>query len=417
LQVISVRFFRNDAKYKTIKKDLIKNIFKGLIGDITFRRFSLYRSARMPVKILEGNKGEMIKRRIRNLKNGGLDFCALLTLLCITLEIALFGVFSLFSFALFAEYSDLTFYTISQYSSQISFVVLVISSLTFLIVEPLYMCMGFGIYINSRSIVEGWDIELGLNSFVEEKKSESLKIKTIPMIISLILLLNVFMPVQVQAEEWYQQNSDEVPIEVLDEVFSSEDFGNHHTRKWIRFKDFTIDESYSDLHFDEANIKEVVGVVLRALLVVIIAASLVFAIYRLLDMKTKTVSNKSVPWRKGIVPKFAQQDDPEILVDTARKLFEEGQIRKAWAACLSAVLGLYAKQGNINFAVNDTESDCLVKINASLLWGKEKSSQLILHWIQLAYAGIKPLPEKFQSAVLFFNELKTQLSYDGDVHE
>jgi uncharacterized membrane protein len=422
LQVISVRFFQSDAKYKTIRKNLLRNIFTGLIGDITWRRFSLYRAARIPVRILEGNKGKMIKRRIKNLKNGGLDFCALLTSLCMILEIALIIIFSIFLYGFFSEYAGFTFDLLLDYSPQVSLVLLFIISISLLIAEPLYMCMGFGIYINSRSTVEGWDIEWKLNSFTKENKNESanMKIQNAAKIIFIILFFSFFLinfPLPLQAEEWYQSNSEEVPVEVLDEVLSSEDFGSTHTKKWIRFKDFSDDERSSGLQFDESNIKNIVGIILRALLVIIIIGGLIFAAYRVYKLRKKLSPRTIVPWRKNSIPGFAEKEHAEILIDNAKKYFAVGQIRKAWAACLSAALTLYAEQGNILFAMNDTELDCLVRINQSTLEGKEESSQLILHWIKLAYAGIEPEQKHFHNAILFCENLKTKYLVTGDAHE
>ncbi len=283
LQVISVRFFKSDADYKTIRKRIIKIIFKGLIGDLTWRRLSMYRAARLPVRILEGNKRKAIKRRVKNLKNGGLDFCAFLTWLCIIIEIVLFAGFAVILFSFLGEYADLSIDAISHYAEQVSLSLLFITSLIILIAEPLYMCMGFGLYINSRSIVEGWDIELAFHSFIKEKQIKSSSIKTQHVakifLFAMLLLSTIIQPLQ--AEEWYQKNQEEVPVEVLDEVLSSEDFGSSRTRKWIRFKDTNDDESSSPFRFDEFNIKEAVGIILRALLVVIIIAGIIFAAYRL----------------------------------------------------------------------------------------------------------------------------------------
>ncbi len=420
LHVISVRFFKKDADCKTIAKGLIKSIFKGLIGDIVWRRFSIYRAARLPVRILEGNKGKMIKRRIKTLKNGGLDFCALLSGICIMLEIVLFGGFAIFLYGFFAEYSDFTFDLISNYSLQVSLVILFLASLIILIVEPLYMCMGFALYINSRSVVEGWDIELEFNAIIKSKQSESVDMKktvfgkTIPLAVFILILSNVIQPLQ--AQEWHQNNLEKVPTEILDEILSSEDFGGSHTRKWIRFKELHTDESFSGFNFDEKNLREIAGIVLRALLTALIIIGLFFAAYRLYKSK-KLFQNNFVPWRKKIVPGFVHKENPQTLINDAEKLFRDGQIRKAWSFCLSAVLGLYSEYGNIIFAVNDTESDCLVRINNSALWGKEDSARLILNWIKLAYADIEPSPEQFSSAVFFYGELKNKLSAAGDINE
>jgi hypothetical protein len=416
LHVISIRFFRSDADYKTIRKGLIKTICRGLIGDLTWRRFSIYRSARMPIRILEGNKGKIITRRMRNLKNGGLDFSALLTMLMMLLELTLFFVCAAFLYLFFFEYAHFTFDLISDYSSQVSLCLLILSSITILINEPLYMCMGFGIYINSRSIVEGWDIELKFNSFVKTKNLRNhKKINVIPIVLSVLLLSSIVQPLQ--AEEWYQTNSDEVPVEVLDEVLASEDFGNSHTKKWIRFKDLNFDESSSGFNFDEMSLKEIIGFILRIFLIIAITAALIFFGYRIFKTKKKFSLNTSVPWKKTIVPGFAKQKSSENLIDDAKKYFDEGQMRNAWAACLSSVIELYAQEGNIVFALNDTESDCLVKINQSSLWGKIQSAQLIMNWITFAYAGIEPESKQFHEAILFCNELKNKLSISGDANE
>jgi uncharacterized membrane protein required for colicin V production len=323
----------------------------------------------------------------------------------------LFAVFALFLYSFFAEYAGLTFDLISD--PTVSLMALFLLSFIILIVEPLYICMGFGIYINSRSIVEGWDIELGFNSFVDEKKKSTAKI--IPIIVSFLLLSNIFQPMQLQAEEWYQNNFTEVPTEVLDEVLLSEDFGTTHTRKWIRFKDMNADDSSSGFNIDGAMMQEIVGFILRLILILVMIAAIIFIVLRLHKMKEKLSSNKNV-LRKN-VPGFADTESPEQLIDVAQQLFVEGQVRKAWAACLSAVLRLYAKNGNIIFALNDTETDCLVKINHSALWGKEESSQLILRWITFAYAGIEPLPEQFYESISFYKKLKAMLIHSGDAHE
>jgi hypothetical protein len=420
LQVISVRFFKNNADYKTIRKGLIKNIFTGLIGDLTWRRFSLYRSARMPARILEGNKGKMIHRRIKNLKNGGLDFCALLTSLCIILELVLFFIFAFFLYGFFAEYANFSFDLFLDYTSQVSFAVLILSSLIFLITEPLYMCMGFGIYINSRSIVEGWDIEWTFNLLINEKKSTNkniLRTSIVLFFISVLFLFNFIQPAELHADEWHQNNSEEVPTKILDEVLSSEDFGSSETKRWIRFKEIDFGEPSSPFQFNENNVKEIIGFILRALLVIIIFAAIIFFAYRLFKMKNIFSQNKFTPWKKNIIPGFANQEDPDTLIHNAKIFFAEGQIRKAWAACLSAIFTLYAEKGNIIFALNDTESDCLTKINCSALWGKEESAQLILYWIKLAYAGIEPDRKYFDEAISFYDELKNKLSSNGDTNE
>jgi hypothetical protein len=42
-----------------------------------------------------------------------------------------------------------------------------------MLVETLYVCMGFSLYINSRIEVEGWDIEITFRSFAEKLRKKA----------------------------------------------------------------------------------------------------------------------------------------------------------------------------------------------------------------------------------------------------
>jgi hypothetical protein len=43
----------------------------------------------------------------------------------------------------------------------------------FLVVESIYVCMGFGLYLNSRVEVEGWDLELLFRKFAARRRRGS----------------------------------------------------------------------------------------------------------------------------------------------------------------------------------------------------------------------------------------------------
>ena len=80
LHVISVRFFESGASLRRLCRGLGKSLWRGLLGDLLWRRFSPLRSAMMPVRMLEfaGNqrkKNRLIPERKKNLKKGGIDYC------------------------------------------------------------------------------------------------------------------------------------------------------------------------------------------------------------------------------------------------------------------------------------------------------------------------------------------------------
>jgi hypothetical protein len=44
----------------------------------------------------------------------------------------------------------------------------------YVLMDSLYVCMGFGLYINSRIEIEGWDIELLFRNFINGANKSSL---------------------------------------------------------------------------------------------------------------------------------------------------------------------------------------------------------------------------------------------------
>ncbi len=137
-----------------------------LLASLTWRRLSLSRSFLMPVVQLEGLAGEAREQRLRVLlqRNGGA--AQWLTIIGVHLETALwFGLMALFYLfvpqqvelewdwqALF----DTTEYGWLWFEHLVNF----LYPLVLIVWEPIYVACGFSLYLNRRTILEGWDIEL-----------------------------------------------------------------------------------------------------------------------------------------------------------------------------------------------------------------------------------------------------------------
>jgi len=153
LAVLSKIFFNRNAGLKDITKNFKSN-FRGLAGDLLWRRLSLRRGVMLPLRVLERPGRAKLKERQRELQKGGLNFGVHVSLICLALEITLFagGVFfilMLFDFAgiKLTEKISVCIYTVLYFCN-------------YCVVETLYVSICFAVYINSRVITEGWDLEI-----------------------------------------------------------------------------------------------------------------------------------------------------------------------------------------------------------------------------------------------------------------
>jgi hypothetical protein len=169
LHVISRRFFGSPAPSRLgeLCRGLWGTMLRGLIGDLSWRRFSPARAAAMPIRVLEHIGPQQIRLRKKALVPGGLNFCTFLTTFGLCLEAMLLAgesMFTVLMMNMFPALSNL------EYNIEIIKILFFIAfCFNYILVESLYVCMGFGLYINSRVEVEGWDLQILFNKFSERK--------------------------------------------------------------------------------------------------------------------------------------------------------------------------------------------------------------------------------------------------------
>ncbi|TKR30340.1 DUF4129 domain-containing protein [Luteimonas gilva] len=139
----------------------------GLLRDLTWGRPSLTRSVAMPVTLLEGAKGEQLRERRKAIVGARGSGAAMgLTFLCMTFEgiLALSCVTAVFLFVPMEYLSEsalavwsLLFESPPKWA-WLAWNAIVWSAMSF--VEPFYMGAGFAFYLNRRTHLEAWDLEL-----------------------------------------------------------------------------------------------------------------------------------------------------------------------------------------------------------------------------------------------------------------
>ncbi|MCL2801757.1 MAG: hypothetical protein FWD28_08380 [Treponema sp.] len=396
LHVISIRFFEKDAGYKRLCKGIFKTMFRALPGDLLWRRFSPYRSAMMPMRVLERNvkKGAALKNRKNQLSEGGVDYCFLITIWALVLEgVFLYGEY-IFLYLMNYEILNSAFYWDSF--ADIEIFIYAAWCFNLILIETLYVCMGFSLYINSRMMTEGWDIEILFRNFMEKIKNNGGKIAVIA-----ILLINfIFTPVQLNAQD--TQDTQSVPFESLEAVLDSPDFGGERDSWRIKLKDPPQNRNRRDLKLPEFNIfNAVIAHILRAILIAVIAVVVVISIHYLYKYGKNKFKKQSGQAIIALQKKSDERLPPAELLKKALRFNEAGELRLAWGYCTAAAIKAFSLYRGIYFPPNATEQECAGIVNQKADNSNEASAfgELIKNWVYIAYAKRTPPPGSFEEAV------------------
>jgi hypothetical protein len=406
LHIISVRFFEKDCGMKRLLRGFWKTIFRALPGDLLWRRFSPFRSAVMPVRILENVKSREAKRRRQALKMGGLNFGAFLTIWGIALSVVLMGGEILFSFVMIELVQENYISSVSDFLTNGEIFYYAAWCVNYMLVESIYVCMGFGVYINSRVEVEGWDIEILFRNIAEAARKKG------PILAALVFIaaFGFFSPAAVSAAE-SPAPITQAPLETLEEIFSSGDFGGEKDGWGIRLKKPIELREAPDFDFDIApwmeKIKQIFAVTLRVILAAVIAALAVMTfLYFRKNYRPKTHIASEVK----ISSHYAKKGErPELLLEKAQGFYARGEIRIAWGYCFSAAIGFWSLRCGIVFPDNATEYECLRLVRSVETPDTSPSefADLVVQWAGLAYGGRRPGEGAFEKAIAHCKTMET----------
>jgi hypothetical protein len=406
LHVVSVRFFEPNARFRRLFKGLGKSLWRGLIGDLLWRRFSLYRSARMPLRVLEGSKGAVLKRRLSLMNPRGLYFGFPIMLMCLALSTLLTYGELAFIYGIFELIQPGFLGNIFDSPEFLGKFMLAGSWVNQIFIETLYVCMGFGIYINSRVETEGWDIELLFKRCTEKApRSVSPAVKPsgsiVPAVVCLALA-SLVLPQRTFAaspELFVPPPVSEESARELENVLSSEDFGNEKPSWKIRLKNEweSNNSGFDNVDFEWRDwevpwMKEALGIAIRTVIIAA-AAFLVFrsALY-FYRRRRLFLRRKSPDGGYGIQGEF---EDPAALLEKAAALHAEGRIRDAWALCFRAFIASLSFRLGIVFSPETTEYEALA------LAGSKNSDfpRFVSRWIAVAYGGRKADKSEFDESI------------------
>jgi hypothetical protein len=154
----------------------------GLFAALTYTRINFARSFTLPVVQLEGSRGKFGSERRKVLGREGRGAAIMLTVICLHLEaIMAFSIYGLIYFVMPSDGPpDFSWKKLFQpdESRGAQYISNAVGHLAVSILEPFYVAGGFALYLNCRTAIEGWDVELTfkrLSARVAEKAASVAK--------------------------------------------------------------------------------------------------------------------------------------------------------------------------------------------------------------------------------------------------
>lgn len=372
-----------------------------LIGNITWRRFFPSRSYNMAVQQLEKLTGTAYRNRIKNLQTTA-PKSGWLTLLCLHLETILqISTIALLAWLLPVQWqgeiltmASLETVWFDQLSSAVGF-------LCVSFIAPFYVSAGFSLYINSRTHLEAWDIEVAFRRMAQTQL-KPVRHKKAGFLIPLILLplLASFHPPPVQAIERDSAKS------IVSQVLEQDDFGTTKTiEKWQlknrqgSQKDAGVDSSNVFRPFNSliqwvAKFIEIVAWIAIAIAILWLIGQVVPRI-RAWPFDDENAENGTAPKNRQLRLEPSGERLPDNPIASVLNLIAKQRYREAMSLLYRGTIHHYQTQYQLDIPDSATEDECLHIVNQSRPQSESAFfGQMARHWQKLAYAGQAPSEEE-----------------------
>lgn len=402
LYILSHILFGETLKFSQILRQAPKLLLPHLFQSLILYRFSPYRSFTSPVWQLENLRGKTHSHRIRILKrNAAQSAMALTYIFYLTEGILFFSLLNLLYF-FFPQMPVYDENSIGLFNALIGkqnillnmiHVFFIFTAMT--IIGPFYTAAGFTIYLNRRTILEAWDIELIFRKLVNRitHRNGSKKLALLWVTCALLSLT----PPPTSAQEistWHsrqdytdqhEQSQKNISEVLLEPEFNN--YSNHTPREW-HLPDFSWGQSFSSGG----------GPILEFLMWVFISVLVLILFYYFMKhFKPRKIPKptKKSAFHPVNTLTLSQQPEswPADIPSAVIQLCQKQQWRQALSLLYTATLFQLTQQFSLTLNESATEGEWLVAVNQ--LNRNELISfftQLTRLWINTAYAHELPNP-------------------------
>lgn len=423
LYILSQALFGQTPGLRQSLKALPRLLWPQLLASLTWRRLSPTRSFDLPVLQLEGLGGKARNQRLIVLGQRDSGAATWLTLVGVHVEMALWlGLIALFYLMLPQQIElDWSWETLIavdngqwlwlEHLSNLLYVLLLI------VWEPVYVACGFTLYLNRRTALEAWDIELVFRSLRQRLTGSAYAV----LLGATLLLTQLPGSAWAESPETLSPDTPRLLHQALDsqsarthieQLLDQPPFQHRETVTQWRFSDDEQAEETEPQDFDALlemlqnlfklgeiwKSLDVIAVVFEALLWGLLVALLVFVLWRYRQWLQTFGERFGLPRRqpRQALPAqlFGLELTPESLPDDiageAERLWSE-QPRAALGLLYRALLSRLLHDHRLPLRHSHTEGEVLQLVSHLQQQPLERyARQLTRHWQALAYGHRPP---------------------------
>ena len=392
LHVLGSGVFGDLPGVRATLRALPRALRPGLLASLTWLRFAPARSFNLAVWQLERQRGHAARARLRQLQRRVGGNAVWLTAVCVHFELALgLSLVGLYDLLLPAGDADdvglfQLFYGSSPATLQWAMALTYFAVVT--LIEPAYVAAGFALYLNRRTALEGWDLELALRRMEQRlstgaaaqpaasevrEAGRSSSATASPAVLGMLVCAGVLALVVNAAPSHAQQPTTTQasaaapdPQEEVRKIYQRPELNPYAERTRLEYlgpkkkqqRNAREPWIWADI------LGEAAGEILRILAWAVVGLVLVFLMYYLLrrfGLLSRERNRRSPP--PAVL--FGLDVRPEALPDdpaaAAARLAREGRILEALSLLYRAALATLLHRDGVELSGGDTEADCLRK--------------------------------------------------------
>ena len=438
LHFFARKLFSDNVSAKQIFNELPSLLLHNLIQKLALRRLSLSRSFDLPVGELERLSGPDRNRRLNVLHRQTSSAAIWLTATGSFLESILVIAMFVLVFMFIPNYIDLDLNMDELlFNSNFDSLVVISWYLAISLITPFYVACGFCLYINRRTLLEGWDIELTFKQIAQKAASTS------PLLLAVLLSAGLMLfntnSAWADSARSHTDTPDETEVniasdlepqtpsssrKIIIEVVEGDVFNNIQTsERWRLKKDDKEQEEQEPKEKSSffkffRSLLEVMATSIEAILWGIAIALILFLVLRYRHIKFAIFSKKLDPEISAVPDQLfgldlRKESLPDSPLNSAKLLWHEKNYRAAYSLLYRAALSHLLHVERLPLEISHTEQECVAlfrnKQRASKHAGDntEKSdyfSVLTQQWIALAYGHEQPSDIEFESLCQYWPE-------------
>jgi len=380
-----------------------------------FARFSTNRGLSLPVSELEGLKGSSYKMRVSLLARNGGDGATQASMVGLLLVLIMIGSCYMFLMMIYQLYGESDVLTLmfadldkhgGDYPGHWQFFLFYLLVLS--ILEPFFVGAGFAMYVNSRTVTEGWDIELSFKRMSE--RISGMYARSTKSVLILLLSLSAFLSLGITS-------TSEAKDARVDDIMKSEDFEVHRTsyKEYVEGPKATKKtrpkssggggSAGSSSRSRSSSSAASTGTVFQGLMTVIfwclVAAAVAAIIWVIIKnryalkkgIKTAKVDDSAPKVKSVMGMDVTPESLPKELHEEARAAWIRGDHQLAMSLLYRGAISWMVNRAAVPIIESDTEQDCVLRVhsgNESAAANSSYFKQLTGNWVKLAYGKYLP---------------------------